>query len=350
MKPRRWTDQTGRKRGPVPVTPRRLAFALCAFIVLTACTGNEEPRERAITAFGTIVRVQVAGADPERADAALGELAALYRALDREWRSFGEGELGRANARLAAGHPVDLSPALARLVARSVSISAASGGLFDPRVGSLVALWGFQDLTHELPRAPPDEAALQDARRRALAATLRLDGTRLAPGAPVSLELAGIAKGAALAEGARLLAARGIADALIVAGGDVIVLGTRGDRPWRIGVRDPLGEGIIGTVDLEPGEAALSSGNYERRFESGGRRYHHIMDPRTGRPARGAAGTTVLHHDAELGNAAAAALMVGGPEHFAALATRLGVDCALLVAEDGRRLMTPCMRRRLHAP
>jgi thiamine biosynthesis lipoprotein len=112
-------------------------------------------------------------------------------------------------------------------------------------------------------------------------------------------------------------------------------------------VRDPRSSGVLGTIELASGEAALSSGDYERRYESGGEVYHHIIDPRSGRPARGAAGTTVVSADPVLGNAGATALMVAGAEGFAETVRRLGIDCALLVTPDGRRLTTPCMSRRL---
>ncbi len=166
-------------------------------------------------------------------------------------------------------------------------------------------------------------------------------------GVHVTLDLAGVAKGSALAAGAAVLRAAGVDHALIVAGGDVLALGSRGRRPWRVGVRDPLGPGILGYLDLSDGEAAVSSGTYERYLEVDGQRYHHIIDPRTGRPARGAAGSTVVGRDPELANAAATTLLVGGPDAFDDLTRRLDLDCALLVAADGRRLMTPCMRRRL---
>jgi FAD:protein FMN transferase len=298
--------------------------------------------------FGTIVQVEIAGADAATAGRAMDGLESLYRELDVDWRSFGPGELGRVNAELAAGRSVQLSPGLQHLVERSLEVRELSDGLFDPRVGPLVTLWGFQDMANRDPREPPDAAEVARTRSRAIdAARLHLEGNRLWSDAPVQLELAGVAKGSALAAGAKLLRSEGIANALIVAGGDVIAIGARGQRAWRIGVRDPLKAGVIGTIDLAPGEAALSSGDYERRFEAHGDTYHHIIDPRTGRPTRGTAGTTVISRDAELGNAAATALMVGGPERFRQLTERLGVQCALLVASDGRILTTPCMQRRL---
>jgi thiamine biosynthesis lipoprotein len=301
--------------------------------------------------FGTIVQVEIAATDAARAAAAFDALDALFRELDVEWRSFGPGELGRVNDLLAAGEPADLSPRLSHLVERSLEIRERTDGLFDPRVGPLVALWGFQDMASRDPAGPPTEALVSETRVASIErASLHLAGNRLWSEGPVRLDLAGIAKGSALAAGAELLRAAGAGSALIVAGGDIIAIGDRGGRPWRVGVRNPLQQGVLGTVALAAGEAAVSSGNYERRYESRGERFHHIIDPRTGRPARGAAGTTVLSRDVELANAAATALMVGGPERFTELTDKLGIECALLAAEDGRLLMTPCMQRRLERP
>lgn len=324
------------------------AAAAIALFCLGGCGGEPPVVERVMPVFGTVVRVEVADADAATSDAALDQLQALYRRIDVDWRAFGPGELGRANARLAAGETVSLSPELARLVARGLDIRERSGGLFDPRVGPLVRLWGFDDLAHRTPTAVPDDAAIDTTRAVALgAAALHLDGLRLSAAAPVTLDLAAVAKGSALAAGAAVLRAAGVDHALIVAGGDVLALGSRGRRPWRVGVRDPLGPGILGYIELSDGEAALSSGTYERYLDVDGQRYHHIIDPRTGRPARGAAGSTVISRDPELANAAATTLLVGGPDAFDELTRRLDMDCALLVATDGRRLMTPCMRRRL---
>lgn len=326
------------------------SLALAA-LLLAACQGDPPVHHYALPAFGTIVQVDIAGVDADTAAGAAAEIETLYQRLDRDWRSFGPGELGQVNDRLAAGRPAVLSDELRHVVARSLEVRTRSGGLFDPRIGSLIQLWGFSDMARVTPESPPDDAAIDAARTTAIeAAVLELDGNTLSSTAPVRLELAGIAKGSALMAGAAALRRRGVTNALIVAGGDVIALGRHKDRPWRVGVRDPLAPGIIGVVELDDGEAALSSGNYERRFESRGETFHHLLDPRTGRPARGAAGATVVARDADLANAAAATLLIGGPAGFADLTRRLGVDCALLVAENGERLLTPCMRERLRPP
>ncbi len=317
-------------------------------LTVAACERAPEIHRRMIPMFGTVAEVEVAGGDAAATDAALDELEALYADLDRDWRKSGPGELGQANAALSAGHAVRLSPRLAALVDRSLAMRTLSDGLFDPRIGALVALWGFDDMAHTTPAAPPDERAVAALRAQTLgAADVHLDGDVLRSDAPLALDLNGIAEGGALAAGAALLQARGIRNALIDTGGDLTALGSRGDRPWRVGVRNPRGPGILGTVELASGETIASSGAYEHRFMAGGRTFHHILDPHTGWPAPGAAGTTVISHDAEVADAAATALMVAGPERFAEMAARLGVDTALLVGADGRVLKTPRMAERL---
>ncbi len=338
-------------RADVPGTVSAAAAAIPAVVIaalgLAGCSSEAPVVERIIPVFGTVVQVDIAGTDTATADTALDRIEQIYRRIDTDWRAFGNGELGRANARLATGEPATLSAELAHIVARSLEIHRLTGGLFDPRVGPLIHLWGFGDLAHATPAKPPDASAIEAARAAIGAAVLHLDGTLLSTAAPVTLELAGIAKGSALAAGAAALRDAGIGNALIVAGGDVLAIGSRGARPWRIGVRDPLGPGVLGRIELADGEVAASSGNYERYFHADGQRFHHILDPRTGWPARGTAGTTVIGRDAELTNAAATALLVGGPAAFDGLTRQLGIDCALLVTEDGRRLATPCMEERL---
>lgn len=326
---------------------RTAGIAALGVLALGACQEPIATRERVITVFGTIVRVEVAGGEAQQTDAALDALENLYRELDVEWRSFGPGELGRVNGRLAQGQPAELSDRLREMVRRSLEIHELSAGLFDPRIGPLVALWGFQDLAQGSPAAPPAPAAIDTARSAISAARLHLDGNRLRADAPVTLELAGIAKGSALAAGARLLQARGIKAALIVAGGDVVAIGRRGDRPWMVGVRDPLAPGVLGAIALAPGEAIASSGTYERNFRAGARVFHHLIDPRTGYPATGTAGTTVVANDAELANAGAAALLIGGEKRFAELTARMGLATALLVTADGRLLTTAGMSQRI---
>jgi thiamine biosynthesis lipoprotein len=289
-------------------------------------------------AMSTTVAVTLPASPRAESDAAA--VLALFRDLEvqlSEWRPGTP--LARVNA-AAGGDAVRVPPALLAVVRRGVELGAATDGAFDP---SWAALWGLWDFRAQRPRVPSaDEvarrAALVDYRQVELdeaAGTLRL------PRAGMKIGLGGIAKGYALDRAGELLVRRGVRDFLLVAGGQVLARGSRGGRPWQVGVRDPRGAAGDWFAVLSPGAGSVStSGDYESWFESGGERYHHILDPHTGWPGRGLRSATVVCAEATLADALSTALMVLGPQRGLATARRLGVE-ALLVDEEGRVLTTP---------
>ena len=139
----------------------------------------------------------------------------------------------------------------------------------------------------------------------------------------------------------------GIEDAVINAGGDLRAIGDHGDRPWRIGIRDPGGGGVIGSLQTGPDEAIFTSGNYARYREDAVERYPHILDPRTGWPVSGLSSVTVIAPEGVLADAAATALVVAGRSKWAEVANSLGLDQVLLVDEAGTVLMTAAMSERV---
>jgi thiamine biosynthesis lipoprotein len=143
-----------------------------------------------------------------------------------------------------------------------------------------------------------------------------------------------------------LLRSRGIGNAIVNAGGDLRAIGRHGNRPWRIGVRDPRGEGVLAAIDTEGDESVFTSGDYERYFVYQGRRYHHIIDPRDGYPTQGVTSVTVIHREAALADAAATALFVAGPGDWPRVAALLGVEQVMLVETSGTIQMTPEMEAR----
>jgi thiamine biosynthesis lipoprotein len=163
------------------------------------------------------------------------------------------------------------------------------------------------------------------------------------------LDLGGIAKGAAVDRIIDRLESLSIRPALVNAGGDLRVVGQPEGRTWRIGIQDPRGDDLLGTIALGSGEAAFSSGDYERYFEADGERLHHILDPKTGRPATHTRGVTVIANDGTTADAAATGLFVAGRDQWQAVAQRLGVEYALRVDADGSIEMTPKMRDRFQA-
>ena len=325
-------------------------FLICAF-VLAGCGPTPAPDSHTYTfiALGTVVTVEIVTSDEPRALQARDELQALLSELERDWYAFGDGELGRVNAALAAGSPVQTTPELAALIERSLFYRTLSDGLFEPVIGNLVELWGFANFnTQTRILSPPPDSAIETWRANPTPRLgVSVTGQTIRATGPVRLDLGGVAKGTVLLRATALLEQSGLHDAMVDAGGDLKVIGSHGKRPWRAGIRNPHADNIIATVELEPGEAIVTSGNYERFFDHDGRRYQHVLDPRTGKPVQTTAAVTVIHTDAELADAAATALMVAGADRFDEIAARMGITYALLVNVRGELNMTPAMAQRV---
>lgn len=323
-------------------------------LLLVACLiGACEPdssvttHARTILALGTIIEIEIIGTDRHRAEQALAEVELLLQEIQHDWYAFGDGELGQANKALELGHSVEVSPELAALVRRSLQLRKLSDGFFDPTIGGLVELWGF-DAAEKAPRMPPSHAAISRwIERQPARNSLRIDNLTVSADGPLKLDFGGIAKGTTLARVSRRLQKLKIDNAIINAGGDLIVLGTRGQRKWRVGIRDPRSNGVLGAVILAPGESIVTSGNYERFFRVDEELYHHLLDPRTGQPVTDTASVTVVDFDPELADAAATALMAAGPRRFRKIARQMGIVCAMLVTTDGEILLTERMAERI---
>lgn len=167
-------------------------------------------------------------------------------------------------------------------------------------------------------------------------------GTVELPSPGMALDLGGIAKGYAVDRARSILAAHGVRQALIVAGGNVYGLGSApGNRPWKVAVQHPRApEAVLGVIPARD-TAVDTSGDYQRFFEQDGVRYHHILDPHTGYPARRSQSVTVTHPSAAWADALATACFVLGPERGAELIARVPGAAALFVDAQGQLHRTP---------
>jgi thiamine biosynthesis lipoprotein len=217
-------------------------------------------------------------------------------------------------------------------VAAALDLSARTEGRFDPTVGVLRGAWDFRS-----GRVPSREEV--DALRHLVDASLvsRRDGTVFLRREGMELDLGGIGKEYAADRVARVLVEQGISAAVVNFSGDVRTVGRRLDRhPWKIGVRDPREPRRIRfSVRPMAGAGVATSGDYERGFVKDGTRYHHILDARTGWPARGVASATVVAGSADTaGRFASAAFLLGVEKGLALLESTKGLEGAL-IAEDG---------------
>lgn len=241
-----------------------------------------------------------------------------------------------------ASEPV-LDSEIILVVRRAIWISEVSQGLFDITVEPLVRLWGFYDGRYQI----PSDGALKSCRTLVGWQNLIVKDNELTKRSPgVAVDLGGIAKGYALAEAVRVLRGLGVDSGLIDIGGDIFALGRRRGQKWRIAIRDPRKNGILGVIEVSD-RAVVTSGDYERFFTGeDGLRYCHIIDPRTGSPARGMRSVTVVHDDPLIAQSLAKTLFIGGAEMLAA-AGWAGEFDALLVDEGGRIVTTSGFADRL---
>jgi thiamine biosynthesis lipoprotein len=277
----------------------------------------------------------------------------IFREVDAEMSEWKPSSPLSAVSREAGVGPVEVPAALRGVIRRGLEIGELTDGAFDV---TWAALWGLWDFKSRPPVVPdPGEIA-----RRAVLVDFRqvvVDddaGTVYLPRDGMVLGLGGIAKGHALDRAAEELRRRGVESFLISAAGQMMVGGRRGDRSWRVGIRDPRGERDDYFAWIVAEDVSVStSGDYERFFVIDGRRYHHILDPRTGRPAEGVRSATVVSADATLADALSTALVILGIERALELVESLdGVD-AVLVDDQATVHVTSGIAGRLelvHAP
>ena len=302
-----------------------------------------------ILAFGTFVEVTLINVPEQNKREVLKSINTDLDFMHFAFHAWKPGPIGRTNQLLEAAAEFTANPSVMPLLVKSQQLAQQSHDLFNPAIGKLMKLWGYQD---ELPPdgPPPEDAAIQAlVKQHPSMSNLTIKGIRIKNNNPaVQLDLGAVAKGYDVDFVINNLKAMGVSNAIINAGGDLKVLGQHGERPWHIGIRDPRSSSVIASLDAQDGEAVFTSGDYERFYDYQGKRYHHIIDPRTGYPADKTASVTVIHTDGAVADAAATALFVAGPDEWLAVAKDMGVTQVMLIDTHGVIYMTPAMQQRIH--
>jgi thiamine biosynthesis lipoprotein len=300
-------------------------------------------------AFGTLIEISLYGVDAQLAESISEEIEQEFMGMHASWHAWQPSVLSSLNDHLSRLEPTTTDSSILPLLGEAGRLSQQSGGLFNPVIGNLIALWGFHD--NPLPVGTlPDSTAIKDLVEQAPAVSDITIGddliTSVNPSA--AYDLGGFAKGYAIDLAINRLRASGIENAIINAGGDLRVIGQHGNRPWRIGIRHPRESRILASIEVSGDTSVFTSGDYERFFEVDGKRYHHIIDPRTGYPARSTTSVTVIHSDAATADAATTALFVAGPDQWLSTARNMGIRYVMLIDKQGTIHMNPAMQSRIH--
>lgn len=306
-----------------------IALAVVAAVAAAAiffASSNEVKRE--FFAMNTFVSAKVKGF---AAKDTAGGISTLVRELDSKQlsRYTSGSELSRINSEAETV----LSDEVRDYITELLEVGKMSGGKFDIALGAVSDLWSFNDS----PRVPSTDE-LTEALSRSGSDKLSLSGNTLTRADSCIIDLGSAGKGIALDKVKSYLSDKKISSAVVSVGGSVLLYGK---GSFNVGVRDPWGDAGRSVMTVKLGAGCVStSGSYERCFEQGGKRYHHILDPDTGLPVEnGLVSVTVISDSGLLSDALSTACFVLGAEGGAKLAAKYGCE-AIFITEDKKVICT----------
>ena len=277
-------------------------------------------------------------------DKSIAAIDAAFKEMERIEKVFSKfnknSEVSNIN-RLAGLEKVAASEEVFKLTEKSVYYSRISDGAFDITVAPLMEIWGFVRRHKSIPDKETIENALEGVGYK----NIELDPKKLSVkflNKKTKIDFGGIAKGYAVDRAKDVLVSRGIKNGLVNLGGNIFALGSApGNKAWKIGVEDPRNKGkLLRSFELT-NRAISTSGNYERFFEIGGKRYSHIINPLTGEPCQGIISVTVAADSAEQADGLSTAIFVMGEEKGLNLAKSIKGIKVLILKEDGKIISYP---------
>lgn len=296
-------------------TMKRLRSILLVIVSLSlVCSCREEHLYRVSRSqLGTLVTLTViTTSESEFTRFAEGTYARIEEIEAQMSPYREESDIHRINTR-AREKPVAVSEETITMIKRSCAISRETDGYFDITFATLSPLWNFT----KKPFIPPNQKEIDRLLPAVNYRYLQIDRARrtiFLKNRSTKIGLGGIAKGYAIQRGVEYLKREGVTAAIVEAGGDLQVIGTKFGKPWRAGLVHPRKKNIMIAITLFDMESIATSGDYERYAIYRNRRYHHLIDPKTGYPARSLASVSVITHDPVLADAYATALFIMGKE------------------------------------
>lgn len=316
-----------------------LIFLLLVFFI---CGCGKKEYSKVEFLMDTVVEIKVCHRNKVEAQKAIDSAMEEMKRVEQKMSRFlPDSEVSRLNNEASsagvkgvqlAGSWLQISDELFYLLKESVRLSELTRGCFDVTIYPLVKIWKFGGENPGVPAEKEIKKGLELVgykNMRVENGKVRFDKRGM------GIDLGGIAKGYAVDAAVRVLKEKNIESAMVNAGGDIYVLGRKRRKPWRIGIRHPRKEGdILGIVEVED-RAIVTSGDYERFFFSGGKRYHHIFDPKTGYPANGCQSVTIVAKETAFADALATGVFVLGPRQGMDLIESLEEVEGVIVDKEG---------------
>jgi len=276
----------------------------------------------------TYIKMIVVSGDKEKAEESMQEAFRVFSDLDSKLSIYNpQSELSKLNNRKSI---IVKDQSLLEIIRKSEKYANLTRGAFDPTIGSLKLLYPIGQENPVPPRDEEIEKALECSGYK----KVKLSDRKLEKPADMVIDFGGILKGHAVDNAMEILKKRGVKSALIDAGGNIKVIGKNAlGKDWRIGVQHPRSPDKIMTIILLRDQAVATSGDYQRCFFYNKVRYHHIINPFTGKPARKAISATVIAPDAETADALSTAVFVMGKKNGIEFLNRHGIEG--IIIDDG---------------
>jgi len=316
-----------------------VSFIAVIFCVMGYLLIYTEPAKKTIYKkflMGTVVEITMMGGDASDYDKAADSSFSEIARLEKVFSNYdAKSEVSRISRQ--AGSAVKVSGDVIAVVKTALYVASLSEGAFDPTIGAVAGLWGFSGEKKYVPQSSELAKYLPLVNYKNVVVDEKGGTVRLTKKG-MTLNLGGVAKGFIVKAAGKKLLERGVARAIIKAGGDMFLINkisSFGNADFIIGIKDPREmEKIFGEAFSRRG-AVATSGDYERFFMSGGIRYSHILDPKTGLPARRSRSATIVTEDSTLADALSTAVFVLGPTKGLALIESLkGVE-GVVIGSDG---------------
>jgi len=261
-------------------------FILCVIFSSCSTSVNQEVIVKKKFMMDTLVEITVAEPDKPKAARAIEEAFKEIKRIEKITSPVGNNDLSRLNEE-ADKNPVEIPEDLFFIIDRGLYFSRLTGGVFDITVGPLVKLWGFDDSTKK--NILPAKEAVNNALEFVGYRNVIIDDKRhtvFFTKKGVAIDLGGIAKGYIVGRAMEVLKKAGIKNAIVNAGGDIKVIGNKFGNKWKIGIKHPRkADELLDIIEIEGARCIFTSGDYERCFFVSNKRYHHILNPKTGYPA-----------------------------------------------------------------
>ncbi len=330
----------------------RFIFLLTALLLLASCNPKEPLYNTQTYVFGTLVDISIYGESDERSQAVATAIINNYNQLHHRLHAWKPSEISAINHAFAEGKTAhDVSPDIVKMIEEIKVLSTQSQGAFNPAIGHLIELWGFQSdsfIPHQVEAEKIQALVAKNPRMNDIV----VDGNNLYSNNPaVKLDLGGYAKGYALDIGLAYLQAQHIQNALINIGGNIIALGQHGNKPWRVGIQHPRQPNAIASIELPSGWAIGTSGDYQRYFELDGKRHCHIINPATGYPVQDIQSVTVLippqKNAGVLSDVASKPIFIAKPNARVIAANAVGIKHFLIIESANNIEVSGAMQKRL---